>query len=112
MKRKASLILMEQLVMVLVFAVAAALCVQLFVGTYTISVRNGQRDEALWIAQNTAEQLKTGAQLEERFSQGEYEVEIQPAEAAVPGLAQAEIVVFLEDKPLISLTVGRQEVLP
>ena len=112
MKRKASLLLMEQLVMVLVFAAAAALCLRLFAGAHTISVRNGQRDEALWIAQNTAEQLKAGVPLERRFAEGAYEVEILPVETEVPGLTQETITVFLEKEPLISLPVGRQEVLP
>ena len=62
MKRKASLILMEQLVMVLVFAVAAALCVQVFVFSGQTSRRNEARDRAVLEAQNAAEALKAGSE--------------------------------------------------
>ena len=58
MKSKAPLALMEQLVMVLVFALAAALCVQVFVLSGQTSRRNESRDRAVVEAQNAAEVLK------------------------------------------------------
>ena len=54
MRSKAPLALMEQLVMVLVFALAAALCVQVFVLSYQTSRRNEARDRAVLEAQNAA----------------------------------------------------------
>ncbi len=60
MKRsKTPLALMEQLVMVLVFALAAALCVQVFVLADQTSRRDEERDRALLEAQNAAEALKS-----------------------------------------------------
>ena len=59
-RSKTPLVLMEQLVMVLVFALAAALCVQVFVLADRTSRLGEARDRALLEAQNTAEALKAG----------------------------------------------------
>lgn len=59
MKSKAPLALMEQLIMVLVFALAAALCVQVFVLSDRMSRQNEARDRAVVEAQNAAETLKS-----------------------------------------------------
>lgn len=58
MKSKAPLSLMEQLVMLLVFALAAALCLQIFVFSGQISRECETRDRAVAVAQNAAETLK------------------------------------------------------
>ncbi len=58
MRSKAPLVLMEQLVMVLVFALAAALCVQAFVLSDRTSRACELRDQAVAAAQSTAETLK------------------------------------------------------
>lgn len=59
-RSKTPLALMEQLVMVLVFALAAALCVQVFVLSDRTSRLGEARDRALLEAQNAAEALKSG----------------------------------------------------
>lgn len=59
MRSKAPLALMEQVVMVLVFALAAALCVQAFALSGTMSRKNEARDRALQQAQNVVETLKS-----------------------------------------------------
>lgn len=58
MRSKTPLVLMEQLVMVLVFALAAALCLQAFVLAQRISRQNELRDGAVTTAQTMAETLK------------------------------------------------------
>ena len=58
MRSKAPLALMEQSVMILVFALAAALCVQAFVFSDETSKRIDDRDRAAVEAQNAAELLK------------------------------------------------------
>lgn len=58
MKSKAPLALMEQVVMILVFALAATLCVQVFVLSDRMSRRGEIRDRALLEAQNAVETLK------------------------------------------------------
>lgn len=65
MKSKAPLVLMEQMVMLLVFALAAALCLQAFVKSDEISLRSQARSNAALAAQNIVEQLRhSGGSLE------------------------------------------------
>lgn len=65
MKSKAPLALMEQLVMILVFALAAALCLQVFVFSDRVSAKNEQTDRAVLACQNAAELLKAAGQTAE-----------------------------------------------
>ena len=59
MKNKTPLMLMEQLIMILVFALAAAICIRAFMLSDGISSQNSQRDRAALLAQNAAETLKS-----------------------------------------------------
>ena len=54
MKNKGSLVLMEQLLMVLVFAIAAAFCLQAFALSQKISRQFTQTDRASAAAQSAA----------------------------------------------------------
>ena len=113
MRSKATLSLMELLVMVLVFALAAALCMQAFARAQAISLETMRRDEAVVLAQNGAELLKTGMtepEIEKQLSDGTYTVQIWELPQEIPGLKQAEISVFYENTALFSLMVGCQEV--
>lgn len=58
-KSKAPLNLMEQVVMILVFAFAAALCVQAFVVADSMSQEAYARDKAALISQTVAETVKS-----------------------------------------------------
>lgn len=58
-RSKAPLAMMEQMVMVLVFALAAALCLQAFVRSDQISRRAEARDRASTLCQNVAELLRS-----------------------------------------------------
>ena len=58
MKNKAPLSLMEQLVMLLVFALAAVLCLQVYVLSGQVSRHCEVRDQAVTLVQNTAESVK------------------------------------------------------
>ena len=58
MNNKAPLALMEQLVMILVFAISAAFCMQIFVASHQISSRCEAKDHAVTAVQNAAESLK------------------------------------------------------
>lgn len=60
MKSKAPLAMMEQLVMVLVFALAAALCLQTFVLSGKISKKTEAKNRAVTEVQNAAEIMKNG----------------------------------------------------
>ena len=70
MRSKAPLALIEQLIMVLVFALAAVLCLQGFVLSDQASRHNEARDQAVLEAQNAAEALKAGSEayFEERHA--------------------------------------------
>lgn len=58
MKNSAFLALMEQMVMTLVFALSAALCLQVFVLSEQMSLRSEAQSHALIITQSAAEALK------------------------------------------------------
>ena len=58
MKGKTALTLMEQAIMLLILALAAALCLQAFAWADTQSRQNSSRDQALTQLQNAAELLK------------------------------------------------------
>ena len=58
MKSKAPLLMMEQMVMLLVFALAAALCLQAFVKSDNISKTSENRDRAVTLCQSAAEAVR------------------------------------------------------
>ncbi|MCI8608785.1 MAG: hypothetical protein HFE73_03980 [Firmicutes bacterium] len=68
MKSKAPLMLIEQMIMLLVFALAAALCLRAFIVSDSISKQSIARDHAVVEAQKAAEALK-GDYAEEYFAQ-------------------------------------------
>ena len=59
-RSKAPLALMEQMVMLLVFALAAALCLQAFVKSDQLSRRAEARDRAALVCQSAAEVIRRG----------------------------------------------------
>ena len=70
MKSKAPLSLMEQMVMLLVFALAAALCLQAFVKSDQISRQSEARDRAVVLCQSVAEVIRhNGGDLKEAMTQ-------------------------------------------
>lgn len=70
MKSRAPLALMEQMVMLLVFALAAALCLQAFVKSDQISLKSEARSSAALAAQNTAEIIRhSGGTLEHALAE-------------------------------------------
>ena len=115
MKNKTSLLLMEQLVMILVFSLAAALCLQTFAKAERISQESIHRDRAVRVAQNAAELLKAtdgDTQAVENRNWDGYRVAVTRQQSDLPGLARAEIQVSYEETLLFSLETGWQEVLP
>ena len=115
MKNKVSLQLMELLVMILVFALAAALCLQVFARAREISEETAWRDQAVILARNAAEVLKATAgdrSAAEALSRDDYRVTVKGKPARILGLGEAEIQVFREGRLLFCLDTGWQEVLP
>jgi len=98
MKNKASLVLMELLVMVLIFALAAAACLRCFLWAAETSRETARQDRAVVLAQNAAEAIKaTGGD----FSAARQLLDIPEGlslqmteiSSGVPGLGEAEILV-------------------
>jgi type II secretory pathway pseudopilin PulG len=126
MRSKAPLALMEQMVMLLVFALAAALCVQVFVLSDKTSRRNEARDQAVLAAQNAAETLKNlngDYQTAAEYSGGSWDgqvweqeldcgvLKVTAADSDTPLLGMAEAAVYDEDgKLLFTLPIAWQEV--
>lgn len=137
MKSKAPLILMEQMAMLLVFALAAALCLQAFVKSDSISSRARDRDKAVTLAQTVAETVRSmggspeqaipaaaeklgypGGQptLEQSFDEawsavegeGAYRLEVQGTPTGVEGLNAALVRVWAEEDLLFSVEIAWQ----
>ena len=120
MKSKTPLVLMEQLVMVLVFAMAAAICLQVFGLSDRLSKENEARAEAALLAQNTAEELKSSygevlldwEEVDGIYYMEEegYRVQVQTAETEISGLKKVRLQVLQEEEVLFEIPVAWQEV--
>ena len=81
MRSKAPLALMEQMVMLLVFALASALCLQAFVKSDSISLKNGNRSRAALEAQNVAEAIQhSGGDLEHALAGAGELLKVEPTD--------------------------------
>ena len=104
MRSKAPLALMEQMVMLLVFALAAALCLQAFVKSDGLSQTSEDRDRAAALCQSAAEAIQhSGGDFQQaaelldadRLGSGNggltiiYSTDWNPAEAESPGVYPA-----------------------
>lgn len=126
MKHKASLVLMEQLVMILVFALAAAVCLRAFVLADSLSRETAVRDQAAIACQNMAETIKSCGSLApaaealgaERTNGGwllpgdGFDLILREKNSLQPGLGMASVQAVDGERELFTLTVGWQEVLP
>lgn len=127
MKNKVSLVLMEQLIMILVFSLAAAACLRIFVWSAETSREIRARDKAVVLCQNTAEIVKAAGGAEEAAAElgasrqedrwiipidRLHHMELQEQESGVSGLGQAQIRFVAGEEVLFSLMTGWQEDLP
>lgn len=133
MKSKAPLLLMEQMVMLLVFALAAAICLRSFVLSDRLSRRGEARDRGVTLAQTAAETIRhQGGTPEAALEQaalslgGRYEggtltlaegegdeavlLTARGKESDLPGLSKAVLLVEWEGETVFELTVAWQEV--
>ena len=128
MKNKSLLIVTELLIMLLVFALAAALCLRIFFWADSRSRALELRDRALLLTESAAEILKNcrgdydraagllgGTLTEEGLLLAEEDgicIRISPEDAAVPLLGQARVQALssLDGSQIFSLTVCWQEV--
>lgn len=124
MKNKASLVLLEHLVMILVVSVAAAACLRVFAWSDRTSREIQRRDEAVILCQNAAETIKAAGNLEKAAKNlgakqqeelwvlyaGDMRLEIREIPNTIPGLGQAELCAFSgnTDEILFALVTGWQ----
>lgn len=124
MKNKTLLPLMEQLIMILVFALAAALCLQGFAAADRISKRQEILSEAVVITQNTADVLKSsfgdyefaadilGGTVTDNGLQIDKEDYILVATSVVDSndfLSSSHIQIIYEDETIFEVTASWQE---
>lgn len=127
MKNKAPLSLMEQIIMLLVLAVAAVLCLQVFLWADRQADQSRLLDEALQQVQSTAEVLKAtqgdltaaagiagGQVLDGQWllSAENYTISVTPQNSGNALLGTAEILAEADGEALTALTVCWQEVAP
>lgn len=127
MRSRATLFLMELLIMVLVFALAAAACLQGFALAVNTAEQTHNRDLAVVMARSGAEALKSskgdlartarilGGTVEADgvvLVREDCRMEILPEDSGIPGLGQALVQVTDEEGLLFSLTAAWQEVAP
>lgn len=112
MRSKASLQLIEQLIMILVFGVAAALCLRIFVKSAEISQQTVCQDAAVQIACNGAELYKQGSDPYAALQNTHFSLEITENTEDIPYFESVNIAVSCECGVHFSLTAGRQEVTP
>ena len=128
MKSKTPLALMELLIMVLVFAIAAALCLRCFVLADRASARNALRDEAVSAVQTAAETVKAchgnygeaAYLLDGTWENGQITVAShdgfvliicpEKSDVSLLGTARIEAVSTGEEELLFALTTAWQEV--
>ena len=128
MKSKTPLVLVEQIIMILVFAVSAAICLKSFVYSETLSKTVQKQDNAILCASNVAEVIKNSdgkfdaaeavfggktenGTLEVSFSGYENAVDVKAVktESGIAGLGKAEVRAFVAGEELAFLEVCWQE---
>lgn len=119
MKSRASLVLMEQLVMILVFALCAALCLGLFARADALSRETELQDRAVVLAQSVADAVKAcrgdldeAARIAGGEDAGDLILDLVPLPQRIPGLGEASVAVFdaQTGQLLVCLNAAWQEV--
>ena len=111
MNRRTHLLLMEVLVMVLVFALAAAACLGIFVKARLTAEETARQDAAVALARNAAELWKSRRE-PDLPDTGSLRLEVREQNTDIPGLDIVRITVYDNKTALFSLDAGRQEELP
>ena len=126
MRTKTPLVLMELLMMVLVFAVSAAMCMKIFVRADQISREQELKTQAVFLAQNLAEEMKMERKTPAEFfekegwsrEEGIWSWEGDPecrmtvceVDSEVPGLIRVELLIHAGEVELFRIPVAWQEV--
>ena len=124
MRNKSTLVLIEHMIMLLVFALAAAVCLRLFALAGKMSRTNEATDRAVLVAQNAAEQIKrdgihrfaeqTGAKAESGtawslFYDENWELVPEESGKFILNIAEAEETEYLFRAEIVVCTDGEEE---
>ncbi len=109
MKNKTSLTLLEQLVMTLVFAIGGALSLGAFGRAAVIQNETEIKQQAVFLAQSTAELLKTG-DVRRLNTPGYFRVEIQEKSTDNPLLKKVMVEIYYKGDLIYGIETGWQEV--
>ena len=111
MRSKSPLTLIELIIMIAVFAVAAALCLRAFVWSDIKSADNQERDRAVIVAQTAAEEIKAAHHAADYVEKKDgFTVSVACQETGSQYLGSALVTVADEDNnTLVELTVSWQE---
>ena len=114
MTSKTTLSLIEQIIMVLVFSIATAICLKIFVYSNNLSTENETRDHAVSMTRNAAEILKaTHGDIDKAASScGSYDglsINIDKVETGSEYLGKARVYVTDNNGEIYALEVCWQE---
>lgn len=120
MRNRAFLPLIEQILMIAVFAIVSAVCIGCFASARAISLGTEKKDTAVILAQNTAESIKTNGLSEKTVvfynedmtvgdSKDGFMVVCEPLDDSNALLGSASVSVFYDEKLLFEITVRWQE---
>lgn len=111
MRSKSPLTLIELIIMIAIFALAAALCLRAFVWADLKSADNQSRDRAVIIAQSAAEEIKAQHSAEASVTEKDgFTVTVTPQETDNDLLGAAVVSVADDNDTIVELTVKWQEV--
>ena len=110
MNSKSALSLIEEIIMVLVFAIATAVCLRIFVYSSDLSEKNDVLSHAVIEAGNAAEILKSSdGDIEKALELSDGDIRIEPVDSGSEYLGKAKITVLNEGEEVYSLSVSWQE---
>ena len=114
MTSKTTLSLIEQVIMVLIFSIATAICLNIFVYSNNLSKSNELKDEAVSAAVNAAEILKNThgdiSKAEASSNSDNFSLTVKPVDSGSKFLGKAKIYVLNDGDTIYTLEVSWQEV--
>lgn len=110
MRNRTSLTLLETAIMLLVFLVAAAFCLQAFAWADTASREGFDKDKAYLLAQSTAERFKSGEEIAPTQNLDGFVLRVTDLDRESVGLEAVRVEVYdLDGTCLAAICVARQQ---
>lgn len=105
---RANLFLLELVGNLVIFVLCAAVCVGLIIQAHNVSDESAQLTQAVYLAQSTAEALRSGSDVP-TAPEG-YEITVDAAEGSVSGTESAQITVLCNGEEVYTLSTVWPEV--